>query len=307
MNYQSYYDEEIEIGKEIPIKDDDENQESNLVGIKIYSIKSFELIILFFFLFQKHNDKKIDKGEESLGSDSDLSKSDDLKDFSKKFLNPDNWNNLNIPQEMKECFQYIVKYAPQNIEIEYILQPFIPDYVPAVGDVDAFLKISCPQTFDINKQNKISNMVENLGLIVLDEPSGHQSEPSLLNMRLKSILTNTNMTTILQTPVAKSDRDIQKWVTEVEQLHVSQSRKNTIDIQLNTNIDTLMAEWPASFEKTLNHIGFPTYNIDCSLDLYIRIICALFDIPILENTQYHYIIALHTLFNLFLATNNSAE
>ncbi len=44
--------------------------------------------------------------------------------------------------EVKEMFQYIQRYAPQTIELETKLRPFIPEYIAAVGDIDAFLKVS---------------------------------------------------------------------------------------------------------------------------------------------------------------------
>lgn len=36
------------------------------------------------------------------------------------------------------CF----RYTPQAIELDHKLKPFIPDYIPAVGDIDAFIKVS---------------------------------------------------------------------------------------------------------------------------------------------------------------------
>lgn len=36
------------------------------------------------------------------------------------------------------------RYTPKTIEIEHKLQPFIPDFIPAVGDIDAFLKVQFP-------------------------------------------------------------------------------------------------------------------------------------------------------------------
>ena len=38
-------------------------------------------------------------------------------------------------------FGYITKHSPQTIILDYKLKPFIPDYIPAVGDIDAFLKV----------------------------------------------------------------------------------------------------------------------------------------------------------------------
>lgn len=39
-------------------------------------------------------------------------------------------------------FQYIQRYAPQTIDLDTKLRPFIPEYIAAVGDIDAFIKVS---------------------------------------------------------------------------------------------------------------------------------------------------------------------
>ena len=46
--------------------------------------------------------------------------------------------------EVKELFQYIGRYKPQTIELETRLKPFIPDFLPAIGEIDPFLKIPRP-------------------------------------------------------------------------------------------------------------------------------------------------------------------
>lgn len=40
---------------------------------------------------------------------------------------------------------FFSRYTPKTIEIEHKLQPFIPDFIPAVGDIDAFLKVQSLQ------------------------------------------------------------------------------------------------------------------------------------------------------------------
>jgi len=68
-------------------------------------------------------------------------------------------NYLNI---LEGIFQKIYKiksnyrYKPLNIENKSKLKPFIPDYIPSVGEVDAFLKMERP-----NKDEEV------LGLSVL--------------------------------------------------------------------------------------------------------------------------------------------
>lgn len=54
---------------------------------------------------------------------------------------PSKYESLQVPGEIKNLFSFITFYTPQMIEISSKLKPFIPDYIPAVGDVDAFIKV----------------------------------------------------------------------------------------------------------------------------------------------------------------------
>jgi len=58
--------------------------------------------------------------------------------------NPMDFANLKVSTEISELFQYISRYKPHNIELETKFKPFIPEYIPAVGEVDAFLKVPRP-------------------------------------------------------------------------------------------------------------------------------------------------------------------
>jgi len=67
---------------------------------------------------------------------------------------------------------------------DYKFKPFIPEFLPAVGDIDAFLKIIPPETTlsgDIFDENILQ-----LGLLVLDEPAANQSDPALLHLQLRA-------------------------------------------------------------------------------------------------------------------------
>jgi len=67
-------------------------------------------------------------------------------------------------------------YSPQVVDLEYKLRPFIPDFIPAVGDIDAFLKVPRPD-----------GVSDGIGLTVLDEPCIAQSEPALLHLQLRAL------------------------------------------------------------------------------------------------------------------------
>lgn len=85
-----------------------------------------------------------DEEEEDEEEDSDEEDSDDDDEPSKApegAYDPADYANLPVSTEIKELFQYITRYAPQSVELEHSLKPFIPDFIPAVGDIDAFLKV----------------------------------------------------------------------------------------------------------------------------------------------------------------------
>ncbi len=42
--------------------------------------------------------------------------------------------------ELKELFKHISRFKPQEMDLETELKPFIPDFIPAIGDIDAFIK-----------------------------------------------------------------------------------------------------------------------------------------------------------------------
>ena len=83
-------------------------------------------------------------------------------------------NQLNLDDEAKEIFNYLLEYAPKEIEIDIRLKPFIPDFIPAVGEVDAFLKLPRPD-----------GLKESLGLERLDEPALNMSKKSYLDLLIK--------------------------------------------------------------------------------------------------------------------------
>ncbi|CAN0149043.1 unnamed protein product, partial [Phaeothamnion confervicola] len=58
--------------------------------------------------------------------------------------NPDDYANLNVGADIKDLFHYIQRYKPHEVDLETSLKCFVPDYIPAVGDMDAFVKVPRP-------------------------------------------------------------------------------------------------------------------------------------------------------------------
>ena len=57
-----------------------------------------------------------------------------------------------------------------------LFRPFIPDYIPAVGDIDAFIRVA-----------RHDGNPEMIGLKVLDEPAAQQSDPNVLELQIRVV------------------------------------------------------------------------------------------------------------------------
>lgn len=145
-----------------------------------------------------------------------------------------------------------------------------------------------------------------MGLEILDEPTGCQSDPALLHMKLRSVSTQPRAPAPPSSVVSKSQKDIDKWISEVEMLHVNHHFPQVVHMKPVHDIDKLMTEWPSDMERILNQLGFPSAYLNCSLKFYIELVCGIFDIPIgAAKSQSDYIYALYTFFNLFMAVKSS--
>lgn len=230
-------------------------------------------------------------------------------------ISPDKWEDLPMPGELKDLFPYILKYTPQSIDTPFHLQPFIPEFVPAVGDVDALLKVQAPPLLQPQRQKELNEHLERLGLWLLDEPSGTQSEPSLLNMKLRSVLSGSmgrnprHASSASLIPTARSAKDIDKWISEVEQVHMTQSM---YDAQPRKDIDALLEDWPRSFgdEETKNALDQAYRSClqqNISLADYVRVLCERFGVEGPLESQADYIHNVQTLFALYLAASQAWE
>ena len=56
--------------------------------------------------------------------------------------NPKDYQHLNVTNEVKDLFDYIERFKPQEVELESTLKCFIPEYIPAIGEMDSFIKVS---------------------------------------------------------------------------------------------------------------------------------------------------------------------
>ncbi|XP_065846233.1 intraflagellar transport protein 46 homolog isoform X2 [Oscarella lobularis] len=206
---------------------------------------------------------------------------------------PQEFAHLPVSEDIQQLFQLITKYKPQQIDLDTKLRPFIPDYIPTVGDIDAFLKVGRPDSKD-----------DQLGLTVLDEPIAKQSDPTVLGMKIRNTTKETSIKAMsvhsLQNP-EKNPKALDNWIKSIAELHRDKPAP-TVHYQKNMpSIDELMQAWPPDFEEMLQSTSLPTAELDCSLKEYIDVLCGILDIPVYKNRVH----SLHLLFSLYSEFKNS--
>ncbi|KAH9403920.1 Intraflagellar transport protein 46 [Tyrophagus putrescentiae] len=244
--------------------------------------------------FDNEEDEEADEEEEDEeGASTNGDKDEDEKTQLEGAYDPSKYESLQVPAEIKNLFSFITFYTPQMIEISSKLKPFIPDYIPAVGDVDAFIKIPYP---DKTIENR-------LGLAVLDEPSINQSDAALLQLKLKAVskeIDSSKDSSLRETVVQSSGtaQEIDTWIENIKHLHETTARPDSVTMMSThhkPDIEELMQEWHNELENALTVHSIPNPELDCSLDEYINILCAILDIPVQSNK----IASLHLMFSLY--------
>ena len=153
-----------------------------------------------------------------------------------KLYDPVDFEHLEVSSEIREAFQYIGRYKPHDIELETRLKCFIPDYIPSVGDIDAFIKIPRPDGKE-----------DDLGLKVLDEPNPEQTEPDVLDLKLRAICKRSNLAPRLVKSIENADKNpkaIEKWIESIENLHRSKPSPQVTYTKVMPGIEQLMQAWP---------------------------------------------------------------
>ncbi|CAB1440190.1 unnamed protein product [Pleuronectes platessa] len=244
---------------------------------------------------EEEEEEEEDEEEEDDDSDEDDTDDDDEPGQAPEgAYDPADYANLPVSTEVKELFQYITRYTPQSIELDHSLKPFIPDFIPAVGDIDAFLKVPRPD-----------GVTDALGLLALDEPSVKQSDPTVLSLWLSEETKQHGATELKKvTSVASPQsipRAVDSWVESISALHRSKPAASVHYGRAMPDIDSLMQEWPGELEELLGRLQLPPARLNCSLMQYVDLVCALLDVPVHSNR----IQSLHLLFNLYLEFRDS--
>ncbi|KAG5498676.1 hypothetical protein JKF63_02963 [Porcisia hertigi] len=203
--------------------------------------------------------------------------------------NPSKYTRINATasREIQDLFKQITKYTPFSAELPAKLRPFVPDYIPAIGDLDPFVKVPRPD-----------GMPDGLGLEMFDEPAIPQSNPAVVLLELNATNAHGVAADIVDSLENAANRPevIDRWISDIKKVHYKKALPTVNYQRPMPDIETLMQVWPQQFEEVLNSdVAFPPPQIDLDIDQYVRTLCAILDIP----TYSSLIDSLHVMFTLY--------
>ncbi|KAF4686163.1 Intraflagellar transport protein 46, variant 3 [Perkinsus olseni] len=198
--------------------------------------------------------------------------------------------NLNVSNEIKDLFGYIGRYNPHTVELETRLKPFIPDLIPAVGEVDAALKIPPPSVGLIGGSRgegpdtgvgvtDVMSKLNGLGLVELDEPSLSQSDPAVVQLKLRSVTQCGKVDSLrvrrVPYPETINQKEVDNWISQIDELHEEGAATSAVMNYSHKmpSIDRLMQAWPPEMEEYLAStpaLPDPSPDLDVDLVTYIR-------------------------------------
>lgn len=206
----------------------------------------------------------------------------------------ESFKDLHVGSDIEQLFRYIEDYKPVHLDLETRFKPFMQDYIPAVGDIDAFIKVPRPDGID-----------EDLGKSILDEPAAHQSDPSVLDLQLRALSRSTTTKELTVKKVVHGPQTIERWIRDISDLHQSKPPVSVVYHRPMPDIDGLMQEWPCQVESLLMGCGgcLPNAELEIAGDIktYVDLVCAVCDIPVYKSR----IQSLHVLFSLYAAFKSS--
>uniref|UniRef100_A0A0N4Z8N0 Intraflagellar transport protein 46 homolog n=1 Tax=Parastrongyloides trichosuri TaxID=131310 RepID=A0A0N4Z8N0_PARTI len=195
-----------------------------------------------------------------------------------------------VTPELTKLFDMIEDYIPIILDPPYRLLPFIPDYAPAVGDVDPFIKIPRPDEVE-----------DNLGLTILDEPASEQSDPMSINLLMSKVYKDVSNIDNKDAPVrqvpssANKNVVLDQWITNIKEIQTTRQATTVPHSKNLPDIEYLMQEWPESFEKILAKSRLPTADLNVDLKQFVDICLGIVDIPVVDSR----IKSLHVFFSLY--------
>ncbi|CAK9062622.1 unnamed protein product [Durusdinium trenchii] len=238
-------------------------------------------------------DESSGESESSEGSTSESSDGEDGKKSSSNLpagaYNPDDFKNMKgVSAEIEELFNCITRYKPHTIELDTVLKPFIPELIPSIGEVDAFLKMPRPD-----------EATSGLGTTRLDEPTLNPSDPSILDLQLRSLSKNQDLQPMEVRSIEnaeKNPKEIDNWVKRIDHLNRSKPAPTVQYSRRMPDIEQLMQVWPGEFEEFLQNNPLPDLaDLELDLPSYVKIFASVLDVPVYNQITE----TLHVIFTLY--------
>ena len=208
--------------------------------------------------------------------------------------------HLSVAADVSELFVHITSFKAFDIELDTKFLPFIPDYIPAIGEIDPFLKVEPPEPLPTDAL---------LGLTVVDEPSTVQSDPSTLELTLRVLSKGLTSSTMNVPRIERAEgqpKKVQRWVDSVSDLHSAKPQaKVAYTGGPMPDLETLMQAWPAEVEAVMRQVGFDATGLDLGVKDMAALCCAMMDIPVYGDDSVHE--SLHVLFSLYQEFSNNAH
>jgi intraflagellar transport protein 46 len=168
------------------------------------------------------------------------------------------------------------------------LRPFIPELIPSIGEVDAFLKMPRPD-----------GEASTLGTTQLDEPTLNPSDPSILDLQLRSICKHQDLQPMEVRSIEhaeKNTKEIENWVKRISDLNRSKPAPTVQYSRRMPDIEQLMQVWASEFEEHLQQEPLPNLaDLDLDLPSLIKIMASILDVPV----HGHLTETLHVIFTLY--------
>lgn len=119
------------------------------------------------------------------------------------------------------------------MELEATLKVFVPEYIPAVGEVDAYLKMPRPD-----------GELEQLGLYQMDEPALNQSKKAKLDLMMNEFMkkkkTGKNQIVHSIENAEKNPKEIIGWINDVAEIQKNKQAPTVSYTKSMPDIDNLM-------------------------------------------------------------------
>lgn len=223
-----------------------------------------------------------------------------------KLYQASDFAHIHVHAEIQELFVLIGRHKPQDIELDTKFLPFIPDYIPAIGEIDPFIKVGAPQNI---------GGVEDLGLKVVDEPACNQSDPSVLEMSLRVLSKGVSSRATNNAKVENAEKNpkrITKWIESLEELHRAKPQAKVTYTNPMPDIDSLMQVWPPGVEDVINQLSLgssddqdPLFGLNLSTMELAQLGCALMDIPV--HGEEKIVESLHLMFSVYQEFSQNAH